>query len=155
MWFPLVSLCVCVCECAQMIWFLCAQMIRFLCVQMIRFLCVQMIFLPSKGLFFLWCKLYFFWCAYHVEILERFINLQGIYFFWYKSIFILMLMDIFFFWYVFIFWSFTLPARGSLAMPLGRFVDSVNARGCGVSLFKLPSRESNVMWLIVTAFLFL
>ena len=65
--------------CAQMIRFLCVQMIRFLCVQMIRFLCVQMIFLPSKGLFFFDANC-FFWCAYHVEILERLINLQGIFF---------------------------------------------------------------------------
>ena len=49
-------------------------------------------------------------------------------------------------------WAAQTLARGSLAMLLAWFIDSVNARGCGVSLFKLPSWESSVMWLIATEF---
>ena len=67
--------------------------------------CFEMSWWGSLDVNYFLMQIVFFWCAYHVEILERSIHLQGIYFFWYKSIFISMLMEIFFFWYVFIFFD--------------------------------------------------
>ena len=50
-----------------------------------------------RNLFFFDANFIFFWCVYHVEILDSSIEVQGNIFFWCKSIFILILMGIFFF----------------------------------------------------------
>ena len=49
-----------------------------------------------RNLFFFDANFIFFWCVYHVEILDSSIEVQGNIFFWCKSIFILILMGIFF-----------------------------------------------------------
>ena len=117
MWFPLVSLCVCVCV-RKWSGFCVRKWSGFFVYRWSGF-CVYRWFFSHLKFFFCLMQIAFFrWCEY-LEILERSINLQGNYFFYPNQFFFWCFLR-FVFWYVFLFWSFTSAKRERKSVGLNR-----------------------------------